>query len=67
MFRVVKIRSGFNPNSSSLSVNMVALLAATGVVTLGTFVVAAAVRLFRRAPRDKNTTPPPANPSIEVP
>jgi hypothetical protein len=48
MLRIRKIRQGFNPNSSSLSVNMALLFAATAVSTLGTFVVSAAVRLFRK-------------------
>jgi hypothetical protein len=47
MLRINKIRQGFNPNSSSLSVNMALLFAATALSTLGTFVVATAVRLFR--------------------
>jgi hypothetical protein len=55
MPRVVKIRQGFNPNSSSLSVNMTVLLAVTALSTLGTLVTATAVRLFR-----KNRNRPPA-------
>jgi hypothetical protein len=54
MLRIAKIRQGFNPNSSSLSVNMALLFAATGLFTFGTFVVAAAVRLFRK----KKSAPP---------
>ena len=46
--RVTKIRQGFNPNSSSLSVNMSVLLIASAVLTIGTVAVATAVRLFRR-------------------
>jgi hypothetical protein len=56
MLRIRKIRQGFNPNSSSLSVNMALLFAATGLSTLGTFVAAAAVRLFRKK-KDEPPTP----------
>ncbi|MBI5526940.1 MAG: hypothetical protein HY897_11450 [Deltaproteobacteria bacterium] len=61
--RIVRIRQGFNPNSSSLSINMTALLAATGLVSLGTFVVATAFRLFRREKPSVPATPaPPVDP-----
>ena len=57
MLKILRIRQGFNPNSSSLSVNVSVLLAATSVVTLGTFVTATAIRLFRRKP-DSAAHPP---------
>lgn len=56
--RIIRIRHGFNPNSSSLSVNMTAILAATGIVSLGTYLVSAATLLFARAKRE---SPPPAS------
>jgi len=46
--RIIKLRSGFNPNSSSLSVNMAMLLAATSISALGTLLAATAARLFSR-------------------
>jgi hypothetical protein len=49
--RIKRIRLGFNPNSSSLSVDMSVLLLATTLATWGTFIVATAVRLWRR-PKD---------------
>ena len=63
--RVIRIRQGFNPNSSSLSVNMAVLLAATGAVTAGTFLLATAIRLLRRekaAPAAPAPTPPAPEP-----
>ena len=62
--RIVKVRQGFNPNSSSLSVNMAVLLAATGAATWGTLIVATAVQLFRRKDRP---APAPAAPAAPVP
>jgi hypothetical protein len=50
MLKILRIRQGFNPNSSSLSVNVSVLLAATSLVTLGTFLTATAIRMFRRKP-----------------
>ena len=47
-----RIRFGFNPNSSSLSIDMSVLLLATAVATWGTFAAATAVRLWRRTPGD---------------
>ncbi|MFA6033717.1 MAG: hypothetical protein WC889_12525 [Myxococcota bacterium] len=46
--RIFRIRQGFNPNSSSLSVNMSVLLLASAMLTIGTVAVATAVRLFGR-------------------
>lgn len=56
------MRQGFNPNSSSLSVNMAVLLAATGAAAWGTLLVAAAVHLFRRKDRAAPAPVPPAPP-----
>jgi hypothetical protein len=50
MLKILRIRQGFNPNSSSLSVNVSMLLVATSLVALGTFMTATAIRLFRRKP-----------------
>jgi hypothetical protein len=64
--RIFRVRQGFNPNSSSLSINMTALLAATGLVSLGTFVIATAVRLFRREKPSAPAAPkPPQGNTVE--
>ncbi len=52
--------------SSSLSINMTVLLAATGLVSLGTFFVATAFRLFRREKQPVPAAPkPPQGNTIE--
>ena len=62
--RIIRIRQGFNPNSSSLSVNMTAILAATGIVSLGTYLASAATLLFVRKHRE---APPPTATAAKAP
>jgi hypothetical protein len=46
--RILKIKRGYNPNSSSLSLNMTVLLAASALVNAVTFLAATLVRLSRK-------------------
>lgn len=58
---ILKLRRGFNPNSSSLGFDVTFLLASTGALSLFTAVVSAILRLRRPAPHGEAPPegPPP--------
>ena len=46
--RILKIKMGANPNSSSVGADIIYLTLFTGFTTILTFTITGAIRLFRR-------------------
>lgn len=57
--RILKIKTGYNPNSSSIGVDLVVFFTAGAAVTI-LFNTAAAIVAARRASREGRETEPPA-------
>jgi hypothetical protein len=55
--RVLRVKPGFNPNSSSLGFDVTFLLAGVGALSMITAVLATAIRVRRSVPHGE---PPPA-------